>query len=59
MKLVLFVIAAIVAWLMITQPDTSGPIVGEILRATGAFLQDVLLAVLKLLGQISDIVRSR
>lgn len=57
MKLVLLVIGAIVVWLMITQPDTSAPIVAAVLRNTGTFLQEVLTALVKLISAVSGTIK--
>lgn len=55
-KIVLFVVGIIVVWLIITQPDTSAPVIGAIIKNLGAFAQDVLTAFIKFISNVSTLI---
>ena len=57
-KIALFVGVVIVGWLIISQPDTSGPIVGEVIKYGAVLVQEWVTALLEFLGKVTSLLSS-
>lgn len=58
LKLIFLIIAAIVIWTIITQPEAAGQNVGPILQAAGEFAKTVLVALVDLIKIVSTTLSS-
>jgi hypothetical protein len=56
LKIVAFVVGAILVWLILTKPATSAVAVAEVIKAVAEFLRVLVLALLQLLGKLADAV---